>query len=244
MRHGSGKIRDAMIATAAERTGDNFPDESSAFRRSDMRLTQLLPSVSVAVFTCAASSFGQAPLALVPLRMDQVMTSAQLERAGIGSLTHEQRLALDAWLTRYSAEVRREVARQLPEPAPEAGQMTPAQASNPGSDDETGSATVDKPREQPHTRRRLRSQPSFALTAPVGARLAATPKGGGFVRLSDGTLWEIYLPDRPATVTWRAGDYVAVSRAAAGVGEFDHVLTNAPARARAFARFAGLASRR
>jgi len=209
-----------------------------------MRLTQLLPSVSVAVFTCAASSFAQAPLALVPLRMDQVMTSAQLERTGIGNLTREQRLTLDAWLTRYSAELRREVARQLPQPTPEAGQVTAAQAANPALEDGTGLSDVDAPPEQPHARRRFRAQPSLPLTAPIGARLAATPEGGGYLRLSDGTLWEIYLPDRPATVTWRRGDYVAVSRAAAAVGEFDHVLTNAPARIRAFARFAGLALRR
>ena len=54
----------------------------------------------------------QAPLALVPLRMEQVMSPSQLEQAGLTRLTREQRLALDAWLTRYSAELRRDADRR------------------------------------------------------------------------------------------------------------------------------------
>ena len=77
-------------------------------------------------------------------------------------------------------------------------------------------------------------------TAPLGARLVAAPDDGGFVRLADGTLWEISLPDRPTADAWRVHDYVAVAPAPAGVGEYDHILVNAHARTRVFARFAGL----
>lgn len=162
----------------------------------------------------------QTPLALVPLRMDQVMSRLQLEQAGLSSLTGEQRLVLDAWLTRYSAEVRRGDAP--------AADIMETEASN----------------ERPRAVRRERQggrRTDVPVTVPIGARLVAAPDDGGFVRLADGTLWEISLPDRPTADAWRVRDYVAVSPAAAGVGEYDHILVNAHARTRAFARFAGLA---
>lgn len=82
------------------------------------------------------------------------------------------------------------------------------------------------------------------LSAPPGAPLVAAPEDGSFIRLADGTLWEVYLPDRTATAVWRRGDYIAVARAAAGVGDYDHVLVNAPAHTRAVVRFVGLISPR
>jgi hypothetical protein len=77
------------------------------------------------------------------------------------------------------------------------------------------------------------------LSAPPGARVVSTPEDGGRVRLADGTLWEVYLPDRTATVVWRRGDYVAVSRAPTAVDGYDHLLVNGAARTRALVRFVG-----
>ena len=81
-------------------------------------------------------------------------------------------------------------------------------------------------------------------TTPLGSRLAEVQEDGGYVRLADGTLWEIYLPDRTAADTWETGDFITVSRAAAATGDFDHMLVNAPANTRAYARFAGVVGRR
>ncbi|MEJ7810933.1 MAG: hypothetical protein WKG32_11040 [Gemmatimonadaceae bacterium] len=66
--------------------------------------------------------------------------------------------------------------------------------------------------------------------------------GGGFVTLDDGTRWEVYLPDRPATDGWSADDVVLVRRRSAPVGEFDHLLVNGAARDSASVRFAGRAA--
>ena len=64
-------------------------------------------------------------------------------------------------------------------------------------------------------RRRPRIDRWVPLTAPIGARVVETPDDGGYVRLADGTVWEVNLPDRPITDAWHAGDYVTVSRVAA-----------------------------
>ncbi|HEX6052603.1 MAG TPA: hypothetical protein VFZ21_25235 [Gemmatimonadaceae bacterium] len=165
----------------------------------------------------------QEPLALVPLRMEQVMSPSQLEQAGLTRLTREQRLALDAWLTRYSAEL--------------------TYGDDPRTDVVLRGVSAEPP--QVMQRRRPRGiVPEAPETAPIGARLVAAPDDGGVVRLADGTLWEISLPDRPTTDAWQVRDYVVVSPAPAAVGECDHVLVNTHARTRVFARFAGLVSSR
>lgn len=153
---------------------------------------------------CASAAMAQDPLALIPVRADQLMTPAELERSGLARLTPAERIVLDG-LT---------------------------------ADDDAGG----EERAGTQGRRPFRMLP-LPITAPPGSRLAATLEEGNYLRLADGTLWEVYLPDRTATVTWQRGDYIAVSRAPAGVGEYDHVLANAPHRTRAHARFAGLARR-
>lgn len=176
---------------------------------------------SAAVLALSAAPLAaQAPLALVPLRMEQVMSPSRRLEAGLDRLTREQRLVLDAWLTRYTAELRNGEDGS-------AAHATTLQASN-------------EPPRAPQRQRQRGVRPSTPVTAPVGARLVASPDDGGFVRLADGTLWEISLPDRPTAEAWRVRDYLAVAPAPAAVGEYDHILINAHARTRAFARFAGL----
>jgi hypothetical protein len=174
--------------------------------------------VSTAILTAAATarSLGaQVKLVFVPIRVSEVMSPADQHRTGVDHLTPEQRFALDAWLTRYTAELR------APEP-PDDHRAIAAETD--------GSDAVPLPGGQ--------RQPRVApVTAPPGARLISTPDEGTYVRLADGTLWEVYLPDRTTTVTWRRGDYVVVSRAASSSGDYDYVLADASARARALARF-------
>jgi hypothetical protein len=176
-----------------------------------MTIRRTFPRLSAAlVIACSAASLSaQAPLVLVPVRVDQVMSEAQQRQTGVYRLTPEQRIKLDGWLTRYSAELTRAVGATLAQPtaAPRDRQWVP-------------------------------------LIFPPGAQVVDTPQDGTYVRLADGTLWEVYLPDRTTTVTWHTGDYVTVSRAGAAMGEYDHQLVDAPARTRAFARFVGLVSPR
>src|SRR4030095_10757236 len=77
-------------------------------RHSRVWLVVVLTSVA-----CSASSLLaqdtqdnlKAKLIFVPIRASEVMSAADQQRIGIDGLTPEQRFALDAWLTRYSAEV-------------------------------------------------------------------------------------------------------------------------------------------
>jgi hypothetical protein len=76
-------------------------------------------------------------------------------------------------------------------------------------------------------------------TVPGLASLDRTIASGDYVQLSDGTIWSIYLPDRPAVVGWRAGDLIVVRQSGLGYGEYDYVLTNNSDGSRAFARLGG-----
>jgi hypothetical protein len=46
---------------------------------------------------------------------------------------------------------------------------------------------------------------------PYGSRIADVLDGGTKIVLADGTIWEVNLPDRPATTRWQKGDYVIVA---------------------------------
>ena len=50
-----------------------------------------------------------------------------------------------------------------------------------------------------------------AAGLPYGARIADVLEGGTRIVLSDGTIWEVNLPDRPSTTRWQKGDYVIVA---------------------------------
>jgi len=80
-----------------------------------------------------------------------------------------------------------------------------------------------------------------------GVRIASVIDGGTVIELQDGTLWEVYLPNRPATVTWRKGDYVLVQRNPLARGAYDYTLINGRVGyydnkdTQAFVRFRGMA---
>lgn len=67
---------------------------------------------------------------------------------------------------------------------------------------------------------------------------------GTHVVLGDGTIWEIYLPDRPSVNTWRRGDLLLVRESSVSHGEFDYSLTDGRTRGAVAARLVGAATRR
>ena len=165
-------------------------------------------------------------LIFVPIRASQVMSAADQQRIGIDRLTPEQRFALDAWLTRYSAEVRANAFRE-----PRSGATKPIAAASTEESASTESATA--PAQSGHHGWGW----TPLSTIPPAARLVSTPDDGSFVRLADGTLWEVYVPDRTFTDEWQEGDYITVSLASTAIGDFDHVLVDAHANTRAHVRF-------
>lgn len=63
--------------------------------------------------------------------------------------------------------------------------------------------------------------------------------GGSLVILGDGTIWEVYLPDRVKTVGWGRGEAVRVRPASVEIGEFDYEMLNGGEADRALVRFHG-----
>ena len=166
-------------------------------------------------------------LIFVPIRASQVMSAADQQRIGVDRLTPEQRFALDAWLTRYSAELRANAFRQ---PAAGAGRSVAASSTEESAPTESAAA----PQQSGH---RGGWGWTPLSTIPPAARLVSTPDDGSFVRLADGTLWEVYVPDRTFTDEWQEGDYITVSLASTALGDFDHVLVDTKANTRAHVRF-------
>jgi hypothetical protein len=165
-------------------------------------------------------------LIFVPIRASEVMTAADQQRIGIDRLTAEQRFAFDAWLTRYSAEVR---ANAFREPRSGAAKSIAAASTEESAPSESATA----PAESGHHGWGW----TPLSTIPPAARLVSTPDDGSFVRLADGTLWEVYVPDRTFTDEWQEGDYITVSLASTAIGDFDHVLVDTHANTRAHVRF-------
>ena len=62
---------------------------------------------------------------------------------------------------------------------------------------------------------------------------------GSLVELADGTLWEVYLPDRPKTDAWTAAEAVRLRRASVAVNGFDHEMLNGGEADRVLVRFRG-----
>jgi hypothetical protein len=89
------------------------------------------------------------------------------------------------------------------------------------------------------------------------ARMAQTPTSvwnaqrirrviadGTHVVLTDGTVWEIYLPDRPAVNTWKPGDLLTVREASVMQNEYDYTLRDGRTRKPVSARLVGDVSSR
>lgn len=64
------------------------------------------------------------------------------------------------------------------------------------------------------------------------------------VVLGDGTIWEIYLPDRPSVNTWRRGDLLLVRERSLMQGDYDYSLIDGRTRGDVAARLVGAAPRR
>jgi hypothetical protein len=62
---------------------------------------------------------------------------------------------------------------------------------------------------------------------------------GTHVVLADGTIWEVYLPDRPAVNTWRPGDLLIVRESSIMQGEYDYTLKDGRTRGAVYARLVG-----
>jgi hypothetical protein len=77
-----------------------------------------------------------------------------------------------------------------------------------------------------------------------GARVAELLNGGDFVRLEDGSVWEIYASDRVATVNWKAGNLVIVRERNIAINSggdtYDVLLANGETGTSATARFRGV----
>jgi hypothetical protein len=67
---------------------------------------------------------------------------------------------------------------------------------------------------------------------------------GSHVMLTDGTVWEVYLPDRPAVDMWKAGDLLVVREAAVMQGEYDYTMKDGRTRKLVWARLVGDVSSR
>ena len=202
--------------------------------RSHSRRSRVWLAVVATSVACTASSLLaqdtqdklKDKLIFVPVRASDVMSPADQQRMGLDRLTAEQRFALDVWLTRYSAEVR---ANAFREPRPGAARPIAASSSEESAPTESGTAPAESgPRGWGWTP---------LSTIPPAARLVSTPDDGSFVRLADGTLWEVYVPDRTFTDEWQEGDYITVSLASTAMGDFDHVLVDTHANTRAHVRF-------
>jgi hypothetical protein len=62
---------------------------------------------------------------------------------------------------------------------------------------------------------------------------------GTHVMLTDGTVWEVYLPDRPAVDTWKPGDLLVVREAAVMQGDYDYTMKDGRTHKLVWARLVG-----
>lgn len=56
---------------------------------------------------------------------------------------------------------------------------------------------------------------------PVGLDVVAVTGGGRFLTLQDGRVWEVEISDRATTGSWSAGDFVALRRISAPLGDYE-----------------------
>lgn len=75
-------------------------------------------------------------------------------------------------------------------------------------------------------------------------RVTRVINDGTHVVLADGTIWEVYLPDRPAVNTWRPGDLLVVRESSVTQGEYDYTLKDGRTRRAVYARLVGEVSGR
>ena len=138
------------------------------------RMISVLAALAIAAPALMAQSDSSAP------RIPDVMSPSEMRETGVAMLSGAQRIALDAWLARYTAMIEHAASHG-------------AQAASNGNGSTGGEAY------------------SGPVAVPYGSRISAVKDGGTNIVLSDGTIWEVYLPNRPATRTWAVGDFVIVA---------------------------------
>lgn len=67
---------------------------------------------------------------------------------------------------------------------------------------------------------------------------------GTHLLLTDGTIWEVYLPDRPSVNMWKPGDLLIVREAAVMQGDYDYTIKDGRTRKLVWARLVGDVSSR
>jgi hypothetical protein len=75
-------------------------------------------------------------------------------------------------------------------------------------------------------------------------RVRRVIEDGTQVVLTDGTIWEVYLPDRPDVKTWKPGDLLVVREAAVMQGEYDYTIKDGRTRKPVWVRLVGDVSSR
>ena len=78
----------------------------------------------------------------------------------------------------------------------------------------------------------------YSVVLPYGLYVSEIIDDGSYVKLEDGSVWEIRLPQRPIASSWRAGDFVRLKTIAAPVQDFEILLTQGD-NDKAEARLAG-----
>ena len=166
------------------------------------------PAAPATAPVVTASATAEAPA----VRLDVVMSADEQRRAGLSRLTVAERAALERWLSHYTAAV--------------------AQGARLGlSGGESAAPLVVAPMQAVAGTGARRP-----LVVPPGARLEALERGGDFVRLDDGSRWQVNLPDRPRVAAWRSGQWISVRRVSGGIDGFDIELRNGSEGTRALAR--------
>ena len=88
---------------------------------------------------------------------------------------------------------------------------------------------------------RIYAAPSSVWNAQ---RVRRVMEDGTRVMLTDGTVWEVYLPDRPAVSTWKPGDLLIVREAAVSQGDYHYTIKDGRTRRAVSARLVGDSSER
>jgi hypothetical protein len=66
----------------------------------------------------------------------------------------------------------------------------------------------------------------YNVVLPYGLYVSEVIDDGSYVKLEDGSVWEIRLPQRPVASSWRAGDFVQLKTIAAPIDRFEILLAH------------------
>jgi hypothetical protein len=100
------------------------------------------------------------------------------------------------------------------------------------------------PAQPPDSATDITRSDSSPVSVRDAQRIRRVIANGTHVVLNDGTVWEVYLPDRPAVDTWRPGDLLVVREAPVMQGEYDYTLKDGRTRKPVWVRLVGELSSR